>query len=174
MKEGKPFEGMMDLARKSAGKLDADFTGVFEPDPEAVKAWATPLSQDDNGEFRHFNKSPQELKELLDQEQDPDEVAAIEKALQFWGANNGFTDPNDSRATQAGEPYRGEPKIADTPKSIKAMVEGRQPVDHIYVLNTLRRNNMDPEIVVDKNTKPEEFVDGMGLVKGPAGIWEEK
>jgi len=127
-----------------------------------------------NGAFRYVNKSPQDLKRLLDTEKNPKEGKTIQVALEFWSKKGGFNNPNDPRATTAGEPYRGDIKKADTPKDIRETVAGRNPQGHISVLNTLRQKPTDAYIVEDIKTKPEEYASGMGMVKGTAGIWEEK
>jgi hypothetical protein len=130
--------------------------------------------QDYGGEFRYVNKSPQELRRLLASETDPVERDAIEWTLLVFQVK-GWAAGNDAKATTAGEPYRGEPKVAASPDSIREMVEGRQPVDQILVGDGLRRDSLDAGFVADGRGIPEaaKSGDGLGMVEGAAGIWEE-
>jgi hypothetical protein len=57
---------VLDLARQVNGGTGREFTGEFHPDHEAVEAWRTPLSQKDDGEFRYGNKSPTELRRMIE------------------------------------------------------------------------------------------------------------
>ena len=170
MREGKPFEGVLDIARRENGKQDVDFTGVFEPDAEAVEAWATPLSQEYNGEFRYFNKSPMELRRLLLIEENQSEIDAINAALEYRKSKS-----PSSGIVEAGEPYRGEPREVATPVSIIAMARDRNVVEHVYSNEGMRRDSMDVGVPVGKAVRGLEKIDGLGLnmVETVGGMWEE-
>jgi hypothetical protein len=168
MKEGKPFESVLDIARKENGKEDVDFTGVFEPDEEAVKAWATPLSQEYNGEFRYYNKSPMELRRLLSIETDEAEIEAINNALAYWKSKA-------SSIAEAGEPYRGEERAVSTPESITAMVKDRKVAKHIYGDQGSRMENVDGDCSGNGSPGLEKFDgSGFGMVETATGVWEER
>lgn len=159
----KPFENVQDLVRKMDGAPDFDLTGEFQPDPEAVKAWKEPLSQEDNGEFRYANKSPTELRRMIETETDPIEKVQMVKIMdQFirlgWAGN-----PDDPKATMAGEPYRGEPKPDVRFPSARAMGEAVTPVSHVTGGGTGIRL---PEAV--------KSGEGLGMVHGVGGVWEEQ
>lgn len=153
---------VLDLARKVEGGTDQEFTGEFHPDQEAVKAWQTPLPQEDNGEFRYANKSPTELRRMIEEETDPVEKAQMRRVMGQFEARGWARDPDDPRANQGGEPYRGEPREAVGAESMKALGEAVEPVGAVIVGGGGRE--------LPKLTKSGE---GLGMVEGPGGVWEE-
>lgn len=157
-----PFSKVLDLARKVNGGTDQEFTGEFHPDQEAVEAWRTPLSQEDNGEFRYGNKSPMELRRMIEVEADPVEKGQMERILNMFIARGLAIDEDDPRATRAGEPYRGEKRGDVRPESISALGESVRPVGHVSGGKEGRHLSDDV-----KNG------DGLGMIEGPGGVWEE-
>ena len=115
-----PFAKVLDFARKGTSGNDQEFTGEFQPDPDQVNQFGT-ADQEDDGKYRYANKSPQELRRLLAAETNPVERDALEWTLLVFQAKKWASDPNDPKATRAGEPYRGEPREAATPASMDAL-----------------------------------------------------
>ena len=155
-----PFAKVLDLARQVIGGTDQVFTEEGQINEEDERLWQETLAKarDYNGEFRYVNKSPTELKRLLETETRPEELEAIELALRYWRSQ----DPLPG--TTAGEPYRGEPKVAITADSISALARDRNPVEFV------------PESIGQMGQGlPEKFKsgEGLGMVQGPGGIWEE-
>ena len=161
---------MLDLVRQTVeGSTDEEFTGEFHHDPKEVKAWQTPLSQEYNGEFRYANKSPQELRKLLEAEVNSEERDVLEWTLLAFQAKGwAESNPDDPRATRAGEPYRGEPRAAARPDSIGDIVKGRKPVEHILVRGEMSVDGLGVNV-----GKVKDF-SGLGMVEGVAGVWEER
>jgi hypothetical protein len=153
---------MLDLARQVEGGTDQDFTGEFHPDPVAVKAWQTPLPQEDDGEFRYGNKSPTELRRMIEVEDDPVEKAQMQKIMNQFIARGWARNPDDPRSNQGGEPYRGEPKKAVVAKSMRDLGDAVDPVAAVIAgesgrdLSELSRSG-----------------EGLGMVERPGGVWEE-
>ena len=157
-----PFSKVLDLARQVEGGTDQEFTGEFHPDLEAVKAWQIPLTQEDNGEFRYGNKSPTELRRMIEVEKDPVEKAQMLKIMDQFIARKWAIDPDDPLATMAGDPYRGEPKPDIRPESILSMGKEVKPTSHVVGDSGGRSI---PEL--------SKSGAGLGMVQGPGGIWEE-
>lgn len=160
----KPFESIQDIVRKMDGAPDFDLTGEFQPDPEEVKAWQEPLSQEDNGEFRYANKSPTELRRMIEEETDPVERDQMVKIMDQFIRRGMASDPDDPKPTRAGEPYRGEPKPDIRFPSARAMGEAVKPVSHVISGGSLGRDL--PDAV--KNGE------GLGMIEGVGGVWEEQ
>ena len=156
------FAKVLDLARQVKGGTDQEFTGEFHPDPEEVRAWQTPLPQTDDGEFRYANKSPMELRRMIEVETDLIEKKQMVKIMDQFIARRWAIDPDDPRATRAGEPYRGEPKPDVRPVTMLAMGKAVKPVSHVVVGD------------IDKGV-PEiaKGGEGLGMVECSGGIWEE-
>lgn len=157
-----PFSKVLDLARQGSDGTDQEFTGEFDPDPEAVKAWQEGPNQEDNGEFRYGNKSPTELRRMIETETDPIEKAQMEKIMSMFVSRGLASDPDNPKATTAGEPYRGEPKEVDRPKSISEMGRRVNPVEAVAFVGGGRE--------IPSTAKSGE---GLGMVEGPGGVWEE-
>ena len=122
-----------------------------------------------NGEFRYANKSPQELRKLLEAEVNPEERDVLEWTLLAFQAKGwAESNPDDPRATRAGEPYRGEPRAAARPDSIGDIVKGRKPVEHILVRGEMSVDGLGVNV-----GKVKDF-SGLGMVEGVAGVWEER
>lgn len=158
-----PFTKVLDLARQVKGGTDQEFVGELHPDPEEVKAWQTPLTQEDNGEFRYANKSPTELRRMIAAETDPVEKKQMLKIMDQFIARRWASDPDDPRATLAGEPYRGEPKPDVRPESMLALGQSVNPVSHVVVGSAIGEK-------IPEGAKSGE---GLGMVEGPGGVWEE-
>jgi len=158
-----PFSKVLDLARQVKGGTDQEFTGEFHPDPEEVRDWQTPLSQEDNGEFQYANKSPTELRRMIEAETDSVKLTQMNRIMSIFIAKKWAIDPNDPRATRAGEPYRGEPKADIRPESILSMGKDVKP---------------GPNMVGDSGGKSiadlSKSGEGLGMVQGPGGVWEEQ
>jgi len=157
-----PFSKVLDLARQENGGTDQEFTGEFHPDQEAVEAWRKPLSQEDDGEFRYGNKSPMELRRMIEVEVDPIEKAQMERILSMFVARGLAIDEDDPRPTRAGEPYRGEKREDVRPKSMLAIGESVIPV--VYVSGGKEGRHLSDDV---RNG------DGLGMIEGPGGVWEE-
>jgi hypothetical protein len=168
-------EDVMNIVRKMEGAPSLEFTGEYVPDPEQVKAWEQGPNQEYNGEYRYFNKPPTVLRKLLEEEKDESEKVAIEAAIKYWMGNKGLGDPDDPRATIAGEPYRGEPKPDIRFNNLKDSVKDRKPVSHITVMGDMRRDSFDVGAEIGQRGLPDSLknFEGLGMVEGPGGIWEE-
>jgi len=162
-----PFAKVLDLARKASGS-EQEFVGEFHPDQEEVKAWASPLSQEDNGEFRYANKSPTELRRMIEEEQDPVEKAQMVKIMDQFIAKK-WAALDDPRLTQSEGPYRGEPKPDIRPESIRKMGQTMKTVSHVLPVGNLDVGNMGDGI-----SEMAKNGEGLGMVQGPGGIWEEE
>ena len=114
------FDSVMELKRRLVGEPNADFTGVFEPDPAEVEKWGR-ADQSYNGEWRYINKTPMELRRLLETEQDPQEIEAIQLALDYWACAEKGKMVGGGAGCEVGEPYRGEAREVATLTSIRAM-----------------------------------------------------
>jgi len=128
--------------------------------------------QDYGGEFRYADKSPQELRRLLEAETNPAERDAIERTLMVFQAKGWAGSTDDPKATTAGEPYRGEPKTEARPESIGEMVARRKPASHIFA-DEMRRDALDAGIVSGDRELPEQNGEGLGMTRLPTGAWEE-
>jgi hypothetical protein len=159
----KPFESIQDLVRKMDGVPDFDLTGEFHPDPEEVEAWRIPLSQEDTGEFRYANKSPMELRRMIAAETDPVEKAQMEKIMDIFVRKGWAINEDDAKPTRAGEPYRGEPKPDVRFQSARAMGEAVKPVSHVFYGGEGRGI---PDLA--------KSGEGLGMVEGAGGVWEEQ
>lgn len=157
-----PFAKVLDLARQVQGATDQEFTGEFVPDPEEVKAWQEGPDQEYNGEFRYGNKSPTELRRMIEAETDPVEKAQMVKIMGMFIARGLASDPDDPKPTRAGEPYRGEPKEEDRPESILELGKSVKPVEAAAIVGGGRGI---PPLA--------KSGDGLGMVEGPGGVWEE-
>jgi hypothetical protein len=143
-------DSVLEAARTPSGALD------YVADEMDGKA-----DQEYHGEFRYFNKPPQELHRLLEVERNPGEIEAIERALEYWAIQaRKTTCGGGAGPTIAGEPYRGETRAVEAPASIAEMVKGRKPVAHVKVGEDFRTSRIEAGM-------------GLGMVKGPGGIWEE-
>ena len=156
----KSFSKVLDLARLGVGGTDQVFTEEGQIDEESERLWQETLAnaRKYNDEFRYVNKSPTELGRLLLTEDSPEELEAINLALQYWNSKS------PKSGTTAGEPYRGEPKETITAESILELAKDRNPEQHIYV--------SDHPIGIGL---PQKFGngEGLGMVEGVGGVWEE-
>jgi len=157
------FSKMLDFARQGDSGTDQEFTGEFHPDSEEVKAWQTPLSQEDNGEFQYANKSPTELRRMIEVERDAVRLTQMNKIMSQFIVRGWAIDQDDPRAIRAGEPYRGEPKKDIRPESILKMGKDVKPVSNVV-------GDSGGRSISDLSKSG----DGMGMVKGPGGVWEEQ
>jgi len=165
-----PFSKMLDLARRTVdGGTEKEFVGEFHHDPKDVKEWQTSSSQEYNEEFRYANKSPQELRRLLEAETNPEERDVLEWTLLAFQAKGwAESNPDDPKATRAGEPYRGEPRAVARPDSIGVLAKDRKPVEHILVGGQLSLDGLGVNV-----GKVKDF-SGLGMVEGVAGVWVEE
>ena len=157
-----PFAKVLDLARQVHGGTDQEFTGEFHPDEDEVKAWRTPLSQVDNGEFQYANKSPTELRRMIEEETDAVKIAQMSRIMSQFIAR-GWAASDDPRITQGSGPYRGETKPDIRPESILVMGKDVKPVPNVM-------GDSGGRSISDLSKNGE----GLGMVEGPGGVWEEQ
>ena len=156
----KPFAGVFELV---CPQSDQDLTGEFHPDQDAVAAWQAGPDQEYHGEFRYGNKSPTELRRMIDNETDPVEKVQMQKIMDRFIAMGLANDPN---IMQGGEPYRGEDISVTHAENMKALAESV---------------NIGPEMIKGTNAGMGQKLsdlhqkgETLGMVKGIGGIWEEK
>ena len=135
--------------------------GEFHPDPEAVEAWQEGPDQSDNGEFRYGNKSPTELRRMIEVETDPVEREQMCKIMDQFIRRGLASDPDDPRLTSGGEPDRGDPRDVATPGSLTEMVKDRE----LVISDGVAGGRELPEAL--------RSGEGLGMDEGPAGVWEE-
>jgi len=158
---------VLDLARKCSDGTDQVFEEDGKLDEVEDREWHELLAQaqEYHGEYRYANKTPQELRRLLETETNQDERDALEWTLMAFQAKGWAAgDPDDPKATKAGEPYRGETKVAITSESISVLAKDRNPVKYVESVGQMGQG-------IPERLKSGE---GLGMVQGPGGIWEEE
>jgi len=131
---------MLDLVRRTCDDAHGmpDFEGVYEPDPEHVKAWEEPLSRDAGDKGKFVNLGPARVKALLRTATNPDDVAALQVAFGYWQKNGGYAANSD----ELGWVDRGEPRQAVMASSMAELAAAVEPVEHVTVSGSLVAGGM--------------------------------
>ena len=170
---------MLDLVRRTCDGARGmpDFEGVYEPDPEQVKAWQEQEAEEYGGELRYVNLGPQEVIRRLEAEADPGERAALQAAEQYWQRAGGYAS---SGWTEAGSVFRGEPREAVFATSMSELAEAVSPVAHIGVMGALGAGGIPtmsepttPENYVDRGTIDWDFLLGCGAAPTPDPLTDD-
>ena len=122
---------VLGLARKTTGGDDRVFTGEFHPDKEQVAAWQSGPDQSYSGEYRYANKSPTELRRMIEVETDPVEKERMIWTMEQWQKRGRAIDPDAPRPIGAGEPGRGEPREVKVVESVTELARECRPVSHV-------------------------------------------
>ena len=146
---------MLDLVRRTCDGARGmpDLEGVYEPDPEEVKAWQEREAEEYGGEFRFINLGPQEVQRRLKAEADPTEKAALRTAEEYWQKAGGYSTPG---FTEAGSVFRGEEREARVAGSMSELASEVQPVSTVGVMGSLRPGGIPSK---SEPMKPGEYVD---------------
>jgi hypothetical protein len=114
---------MLDYVKRQSGREDFQPEGVFPADPEEQEEFGK-ADQEYDGSLRLVNKPPNVLREMMASENDPKEVEAIRTALAAWD----HMSPKGRGSPEAGEPGRGEPRVAVFASSIRDVARGGERV----------------------------------------------
>lgn len=144
------FDSVMELKRRLVGEPNADFTGVFEPDPAEVEKWGR-ADQSYEGQWRYVNKSPMELRRMLETEEDADEIEAIQAALEYWAHVSRGKKVSGGAGCDIGEPYRGEAIEVAMPTSMSAIERREGAMERVSgsfrdVAKQVRSGNMGNDL----------------------------
>jgi len=116
----------------------SEIEGEFAPDSQEPNQ----PDQEYRGEFRFVNLGPQKLRQMLAKAPANDREA-VNLALQAWNR----LQPASMGGTEAGEPYRGEKRVAMVAKSIRELVDKVAPIAFVTAKNLSARGimSMDEE-----------------------------
>ena len=164
---------MLELVRRTCDDaLDMpDFEGVYEPEPEQVRAWQEREAETYGGELRYVNLGPQEVIRRLEAESDPVEKVALQAAERYWQRAGGYAA---SGYTEAGSVFRSEPREAVYANSMSELAQAVAPVSHVTVMGVLGAGGIPtmsepttPGNYVDRGVIDWDFLLGHGSVPEP-------
>ena len=119
------------------GETEVVREGTVERDNEP----ALP-DQSYNGEFRYVNCSPMKLRRMMADEQDPEELAAMELAMSFHRSR--------SSMHEAGSVERGEPRKDIRVDDLRGTF--RERVNHVFVQGKLNAKGAPMEEIGEGET----------------------
>jgi hypothetical protein len=149
------FSSMQDLVRRTCDDAQEmpEFEGVYEEDPEQIKAWEE-WSPEYDGKWKYVNMGPTKLRKLIEAGEELEPVP-LQAAMEYWGMAAVYGE--GYKPTKAGTVDRGDEREAVYADTLGEVAASSPKAEHVYVMGEIGFGGIPK---MGEPIDPETYADG--------------